>query len=120
VRRGAGLQAHQGRRKPAKKLKQPRSPDSLADDHIARCINRVNLKKFFARSIPTVVICSMDGAPLMMSCNDNHHGTQMPLTSAVHTITVTPHLPFFRAADAVWIRWPTLRYDRCIPHLHEA
>ena len=24
----------------------------------------------------------------MMSCNDNHHGTQMPLTSAVHTITV--------------------------------
>ena len=26
----------------------------------------------------------------MMSCNDNHHGTQMPLTSAVHTITVTP------------------------------
>jgi hypothetical protein len=30
----------------------------------------------------------MDGAPLMISCNDNHHGTQMPLTSAVHTITV--------------------------------
>jgi len=31
----------------------------------------------------------MDGAPLMMSCNDDHHGTQMPLASAVHTITVT-------------------------------
>jgi hypothetical protein len=30
----------------------------------------------------------MDGAPLMMSCNDDHHGTQMPLKSAVHTITV--------------------------------
>jgi hypothetical protein len=33
----------------------------------------------------------MDGAPLMMSCNDDHHGTQMPLKSAVHTITVFPH-----------------------------
>jgi hypothetical protein len=29
----------------------------------------------------------MDGAPSMMSCNDDHHGTQMPLASAVHTIT---------------------------------
>ena len=28
----------------------------------------------------------------MMSCNDNHHGTQMPLTSAVHTITVTQNV----------------------------
>jgi len=31
----------------------------------------------------------VDGAPLMMSCNDDHHGTQTPLKSAVHTITVT-------------------------------
>jgi hypothetical protein len=35
-------------------------------------------KMFLARSIPTVVICSMDGAPLMMCSNDDHHGTQMP------------------------------------------
>jgi len=31
----------------------------------------------------------MDGAPLMMRSNDDHHGTQMPLASAVHTITET-------------------------------
>ena len=37
-----------------------------------------------------VVISSMDGAPLMMRSNDDHHGTQMPLASAVHTITETP------------------------------
>jgi hypothetical protein len=41
----------------------------------------------------------MDGAPLMMSCNDDHHGTQMPLASAVHTITLAAQAgPYGRIA----------------------
>jgi len=32
----------------------------------------------------------MDGAPLMNRLDNDHHGTQMPIVSAVHTITVIP------------------------------
>jgi len=30
----------------------------------------------------------MDGAPLMNRLDNDHHGTQMPIVSAVHTITL--------------------------------
>jgi hypothetical protein len=79
-RGGAGLHADHARRQPRRKRQQLPTLRGPPQHDLARRIDGVKLKTFLARSIPMVAIAvfavslSMDGAPLMIRFDNDHHG----------------------------------------------